>query len=124
MRFVDTNIVVYAEQPDAGAKHQAACAVLRDIWQVRDGTTGAQVLQEFYVTVTRKMPHAYAPDVALRILSNYLAWRVVPIDGARVLEAIRIQQDASSRTGMPQSWQLRLQQAQTSYSARTCTTDT
>jgi predicted nucleic acid-binding protein len=94
MRFVDTNILVYAEQPAAGAKHDAACGVLRDIWQGRDGVVSAQALQEFYVTITRKMPKAYSPETALRILSNYLAWRVVPVDGPLVLDAVRIQQDA------------------------------
>jgi predicted nucleic acid-binding protein len=94
MRFVDTNILVYAEQPEAGAKHEAACAVLRDIWQERDGALSAQVLQEFYVTVTRKITKAYSPETALRVLGNYLAWTVVPVDGALAMNAVRIQQDA------------------------------
>ena len=94
MRFVDTNILVYAEQPEAGAKHEAACAVLRDLWAARDGALSAQVLQEFYVTVTRKIAKAYSPETALRVLGNYLAWIVVPLDGALVIEAVRIQQDA------------------------------
>ncbi len=93
MRFVDTNILVYAEQPDAGRKHALACELLRDIWRKRDGAISAQVLQELYVTATRKVPRPYAPDVAHRLISNYLAWRVVPIDGPLVLEAIRIQQE-------------------------------
>jgi predicted nucleic acid-binding protein len=94
MRFVDTNILVYAEQPEGGAKHAAACAVLRDLWQARDGALSAQVLQEFYVTVTRKIAKAYTPEIALRVLENYLAWTVVPVDSALIVEAVRIQRDA------------------------------
>lgn len=94
MRFVDTNILVYAEQPGAGPKHEAACALLRDIWAQRDGALSAQVLQEFFVTVTQKMPDAYSPEVARRIVANYLAWQVVPVDGQLVLDAIDIQQES------------------------------
>jgi predicted nucleic acid-binding protein len=91
MRFVDTNILVYAEQPGAGAKHAAAIDLLRDLWNQRDGAVSAQVLQEFYVNVTKKGPSPYPPDVAKRIVSLYLAWKVVPVDEELVLDAIEIQ---------------------------------
>lgn len=94
MRFVDTNILVYAEQRDAGAKHEAARLLLRDIWDRRDGALSAQVLQELFVTVTRRMPNPYAPDKARRLIGNYLAWRVVPIDGPLVLDAADIQTES------------------------------
>jgi predicted nucleic acid-binding protein len=95
MRFVDTNILVYAEQPDAGAKHTAACSLLRDIWSRRDGVVSAQVLQELFVTVTRKSSRPYSTSTARRLITNYSAWRVVPVDSAIVLAAIDIQQEAS-----------------------------
>jgi predicted nucleic acid-binding protein len=93
MRFVDTNILVYAEQPGAGARHEAACAVLRDVWARRDGAVSAQVLQELFVTVTRKMPKPYTTEVARKIIANYLAWRVIPVDGELVLDAIDLQHE-------------------------------
>jgi len=95
MRFVDTNVLVYAEQPDAGSKHTAACSLLRDIWSRRDGVVSAQVLQELFVTVTRKSPRPYTAAIARRLVANYSTWRVVPVDGAIVLSAIDIQQETS-----------------------------
>ena len=95
MRFVDTNVLVYAEQPGAGEKHRAASALVRDMWEQRDGAVSAQVLQELFVTATRKMPSPYAPEVAKRIVSHYASWKVVPVDAALVLEAIDIQTESS-----------------------------
>jgi predicted nucleic acid-binding protein len=95
MRFVDTNILVYAEQPDAGAKHVAACDLLRDLWAHRDGVVSAQVLQELFVTVTRKSSKPYTATVARQLIANYTAWKVVPIDRAIVLSAIDIHKEAS-----------------------------
>jgi len=54
--FVDTNVLVYAHGVDAKAKHEAAKNVLRDLWSIRTGVVSVQVLQEFYVNVTRKIP--------------------------------------------------------------------
>jgi predicted nucleic acid-binding protein len=31
--FVDTNVLIYAHDVDAGAKHDIAKSVLRDLWQ-------------------------------------------------------------------------------------------
>jgi predicted nucleic acid-binding protein len=31
--FVDTNILVYAHDLDAGRKHQVAMSLLRDLWE-------------------------------------------------------------------------------------------
>lgn len=95
MRFVDTNILVYAEQPDTGTKHAAACALLRDIWEARDGAVSAQVLQELFVTVTRKSSQPYTPAVARSLIANYTTWKVIPVDSALVLSAIELQQETS-----------------------------
>jgi predicted nucleic acid-binding protein len=35
--FVDTNILIYAHDVDAGAKHQVAKTVLRELWSQRSG---------------------------------------------------------------------------------------
>src|SRR5260370_36824064 len=54
--FIDTNVLIYAHDTDAGAKHEIAKTVLRDLWSERTGVLSVQVLQEFYVNVTRKVP--------------------------------------------------------------------
>ena len=51
--FVDTNVLIYAHDIDAKSKHEAAKSVLRELWVERSGALSTQVLQEFYVNVTR-----------------------------------------------------------------------
>lgn len=92
--FVDTNILVYAEDRDAKAKHEIARDLLIDLWQSRDGALSVQVLQEFYVNVTRKMKRPLAATRALDIVREYLAWTVVENSSALLIEAIRLQQKA------------------------------
>jgi predicted nucleic acid-binding protein len=55
--FVDTNILIYAHDLDAGPKHQCAADVIRTLWETGVGVISTQVLQEFYVNVTQKIPH-------------------------------------------------------------------
>ncbi len=55
-RFVDTNVLVYAHDRSAGTKHARARALLEELWDGRDGCLSVQVLQEFFVAVTRKVP--------------------------------------------------------------------
>ncbi len=54
-RFVDTNILVYAHDRSAGQKHEKAKAILQSLWASQMGCLNIQVLQEFYVTITRKV---------------------------------------------------------------------
>lgn len=51
--FVGTNILVYAHDADAGEKHVLARGILAELWDRRAGVLSVQVLQEFYVTMTR-----------------------------------------------------------------------
>jgi len=57
--FADTNILVYGHDLAAGQKHQIAKNLLIDLWNHRTGVLSVQVLQEFYVTLTRKYPTHY-----------------------------------------------------------------
>jgi len=74
--FVDTNVLIYAHDVDAKTKHQAAKSVLRELWSERTGVLSTQVLQEFYVTVTRKIPHPISKDSARMVVNNYSVWCV------------------------------------------------
>jgi predicted nucleic acid-binding protein len=55
--FVDTNVFVYEHDVDAGQRHKIAQGLLFDLWNNRAGVLSVQVLQEFYVTLTRKLLH-------------------------------------------------------------------
>jgi predicted nucleic acid-binding protein len=72
--FVDTNVLIYAHDIDAGAKRQIAKAILRELWSERTGTLSLQVLQEFYVNVTRKIPTPLSRDSARLVVSSYGIW--------------------------------------------------
>jgi predicted nucleic acid-binding protein len=52
--FVDTNILVYARDAAEPIKQKQALAWLERLWEEHSGRTSYQVLQEYYVTVTRK----------------------------------------------------------------------
>jgi predicted nucleic acid-binding protein len=86
--FIDTNILVYGYDTSAGAKHQKARKILADLWESGLGVVSTQVLQEFFVTVTRKLPKSMDADAARGVVSDLLTWDVVAIDGATILDAI------------------------------------
>jgi predicted nucleic acid-binding protein len=74
--FVDTNILVYSYDIDAGDKRDVARAVLEEIWESRTGVVSTQVLQEFYVTVTRKLRKPLSKTRAREVITTYQAWTV------------------------------------------------
>ena len=74
--FVDTNVLIYAYDVDAGAKHQTAKSILRELWSERTGILSMQVLQEFYVNVTRKISRPLSKNSARLVVSNYAVWSI------------------------------------------------
>ena len=53
--FVDTNVLVYAVDGSEHVKQPAAREWLERLWRTNSGRVSVQVLQEYYVTVTRKL---------------------------------------------------------------------
>jgi predicted nucleic acid-binding protein len=87
VRFVDTNVLIYASLPGLGeeAKTHRANELLED----RELALSAQVLQEFYAQATRATrPGALSHERALAILETYLAFAIQPITTRLVLSAI------------------------------------
>lgn len=72
--FVDTNVLIYAYDTQAGSKRQIATEVIQELWRSRRGRLSLQVLQEFYVNVTRRIPRPIARDLARDIVNTYWAW--------------------------------------------------
>jgi len=89
--FLDTNIIVYAYDTSAGEKHEKAANTIVDLWDSGLGLISTQVLQEFFVTVTAKLPKPLEPGPASEIISDFLKWDVVINDGDIILDAIEIQ---------------------------------
>jgi predicted nucleic acid-binding protein len=90
--FVDTNILVYAHNKDAGRKHEIARNVISELWESRLGLLSTQVLQEFYLTLTRKIPLPLDRPTTRRILRNYFSWDVVLNDPPVILQASEIEE--------------------------------
>ena len=90
--FVDTNILVYGHDVDSGSKHQTARHLLLDLWQEKKGVLSTQVLQEFYVTMTRKVVHSLPPKTVRDILRDYVRWPVQRIETDTIMTASRIEE--------------------------------
>ena len=88
--FVDTNVLVYAHDTDAGERHATAKALLAQLWDRRSGSLSTQVLQEFYVNVTRKLKTPVASSTAREVVSTYGAWIREPTTAKTVTRAIDI----------------------------------
>ena len=91
--FIDTNILVYAYDASAGAKHLAARQILADLWNSGCGVVSMQVLEEFFVTVTRKLPKPLDLSRAREIVIDMLKWETATIDGDTILDAIDLHRD-------------------------------
>ena len=53
--FVDTNVLVYADDQDAGPKRETARALLRGIVSTGEAVFSLQVLQEYFAVATRRL---------------------------------------------------------------------
>lgn len=90
--FVDTNVLVYAHDADAGEKHAAARELVSQLWETRTGILSTQVLQEFIVAVTRRVSTPISMAQARRAVRNYCAWELVVNDSEIILQATEIQE--------------------------------
>lgn len=89
-RFVDTNILIYAHDLDAGERHELARALIRELWESGRGALSIQVLQEFFVTVTRRIPAPLAIDEAAQAVEDFAQWSLHAPEAGDVLDAIAI----------------------------------
>lgn len=89
MKFLDTNILVYAYDIDEKSKHQTAKDILADCWNSRTGAISTQVLQEFYVTLTHKLSRKLPTNEVREIVRDFLSWpiyQIIPTDIAKASE--------------------------------------
>lgn len=86
--FLDTNILVYAvssAEADVAKSRKAL-----EIVQRSDFGLSAQVLQEFYVTVTRKIRKPLSPELAVALMSEYRVFPTVPTDYPLIVAAVEL----------------------------------
>lgn len=89
--FVDTNILVYAHDRSAGARHLRARELVERLWTERSGVLSTQVLQEFYVNVRKIARRPISRAAAKRLVADYLTWEVVINDGDSILSALELE---------------------------------
>lgn len=88
--FVDANVLVYAFDPSAQVKQDTATRLLERLWASASGCVSVQVLQEFFVTVTRKVPQPLSIDEAAERVREFATWNVFAPSANDVLEAIAL----------------------------------
>ena len=88
--FVDTNILLYAHDRNAGAKQTRAAQLLTQLWENRSGTLSTQVLQEFLVNVTRKLLTPIALPKTRDIVRTYGLWVTRDTQIADILRATEL----------------------------------
>lgn len=91
--FIDSNVLIYAHDSKAKQKNEVAKAVLRELWSDGTGTLSMQVLQEFYVNVTRKIPSPLPKDSARRVVNAYSPW-CIETTPTEISVAFRVEDEA------------------------------
>jgi predicted nucleic acid-binding protein len=91
--FVDTNILVYAHDTDAGDRHATARTLVAELWDRRSGFLSTQVLQEFYAVVTRKFKPPMPRARARAIVAAYGEWCAVATEPQLIVAASRLEEE-------------------------------
>ncbi len=87
--FLDTNVLVYLFDSDSPVKQQRARALLAIQELKAQMILSTQVLQEFYVSVTRKLASPLDPDTALKAVQDLAVFPIVQVDTPLILLAIQ-----------------------------------
>lgn len=88
--FVDTNILIYAHDKDAGERYNIAKDKIKYLWQHPGfAVISIQVLQEFYVNLIRRNVSEEDSRIAVE---DYLAWDVIDNDRSLLIEGISIRE--------------------------------
>jgi predicted nucleic acid-binding protein len=91
--FVDTNVLIYAHDVDQKEKHPIARMLVTELLKTRSGVLSPQVLQEFYVNVTRKIAKPLTKRAAREIVEDFSVW-CIDTTASEVTTAFRIEDEA------------------------------
>jgi predicted nucleic acid-binding protein len=89
--FLDTNILVYAHEPESGIKHERARALIEKLWNTGAGVLSTQVLQELCVNLRRKMAKPWTLEETRNLILDYKNWQIVVNTPDSVIEALAIE---------------------------------
>lgn len=88
VEFIDTNVLVYAHDGGAGAKHRKSEALLTRLIEAENGALSIQVLSEFYAAATKKL--GMSSEEAEQVLSDLSGWTLHRPSHADLLQAARL----------------------------------
>ena len=97
--FIDTNVLVYARDASEPEKQPVARQWVDLLWETAQGRLSVQVLNEYYVTVTRKLQPGLSQGDAQADVQDLMSWNPVPINAALISRGWMVE----SRFGL-QSW--------------------
>jgi predicted nucleic acid-binding protein len=89
--FVDTNVLVYARDTADAARHARASEWIAYLWERGEGRLSMQVLQEYYVTTTRKLHPGLEPEDARADVVDLAVWSPVVADPRMIASAWSIE---------------------------------
>jgi predicted nucleic acid-binding protein len=90
--FVDTNILLYAHDSGTGIKHERARDLMDRLWSLRQGVLSTQVLQEFAISLRRKISPPLSTLETREWITQYMRWEVVVNTSRSVLNALEIEE--------------------------------
>jgi predicted nucleic acid-binding protein len=90
--FVDSNVLLYAHDREAGEKGAAAKELLRRLWKEQQGVLSTQVLQEFCVNVRKKFRQPMSSTQLRDAVLVYGNWPLVVNTASSVLRGLEIEQ--------------------------------
>lgn len=81
--FVDTNVLLYAQDPRSPDKQAAASQWLQCCWHGQHGRLSTQVLNELYANLRRVAP-GLLPEQARSVVRRYRGWQPWTVDDVTV----------------------------------------
>ncbi len=93
--FVDTNILVYALERSDSPKKRTAARLMSGLIATDRLRVSTQVLQELFVTLTRKVARPCSATEALSVIDDLAAWPLFAIDHAAIRSAGELTEQSS-----------------------------
>ena len=85
--FLDTNIFIYALDKRDAKKQLRSRELLGEIIDSQNGCVSTQVIQEFYVSATKKL--GVKPSKAMKLLDGFDNFEVIQISVNLIMDAAR-----------------------------------
>jgi len=94
LSFVDTNVLVYAFDKGSSPKKRVAQRLMNELMDEDRLRVSTQVLQELFVTLTRKVSQRCSSEEALAVLDDLTAWPLLVVDYAAIRAAVELAGEA------------------------------